>query len=194
LQFTQVRYKHGEEKIRIISARKASPRALPHHSVTRSAGSYRGSPGNPIPRSTIRMRLNGNPGRPTFRWAVFTGQSTEPSRRCRGPSLVSRARQEVPDIHERGPSNAKCKRHSRLRSTASSTKRLPKSFPSAAQKEETTMSHREFPNGWSEDKVRRVLAHYQEQSDEDALLEDEAGIEPSETVMSVPHDLVPNLD
>jgi len=35
-----------------------------------------------------------------------------------------------------------------------------------------------------------VLEHYEEQSEEDAVLEDEAGIESSETVMNVPHDLV----
>jgi hypothetical protein len=55
------------------------------------------------------------------------------------------------------------------------------------------MSQGRFPTGWSEDKVRRVLAHYEDQSEEDALLEDEAGIEPSETVMNVPHDLVPKV-
>jgi hypothetical protein len=35
-----------------------------------------------------------------------------------------------------------------------------------------------------------VLAHYKGQTEEDALSEDEAGVEPSETVMNVPHDLV----
>jgi hypothetical protein len=64
---------------------------------------------------------------------------------------------------------------------------------SQAKKKETTMSQRKFPAGWDEDKVRRVLAHYEEQTGEDALLEDEAGIEPSETVMNVPHDLVPKV-
>ncbi len=53
------------------------------------------------------------------------------------------------------------------------------------------MSKTEFPEGWDEDKVRRVLAHYDEQSEDDALAEDEAGIQPSETVMEVPHQLVP---
>jgi hypothetical protein len=38
-----------------------------------------------------------------------------------------------------------------------------------------------------------VLAHYEKQSEDDALLEDEAGMEPSETVMNVPHDLVPKV-
>jgi hypothetical protein len=55
------------------------------------------------------------------------------------------------------------------------------------------MSQGKFPTGWDEEKVRRVLAHYEEQTEEDALLEDEAGIEPSETVMNVPHDLVPKV-
>jgi len=55
------------------------------------------------------------------------------------------------------------------------------------------MSQSKFPSGWDEEKVRRVLAHYEEQTEEDALLEDEAGIEPSETVMNVPLDLVPKV-
>jgi hypothetical protein len=55
------------------------------------------------------------------------------------------------------------------------------------------MSQPEFPAGWSEKKVRGVLAHYEEQSEDDALLEDEAGIAPSETVMNVPYDLVPKV-
>jgi hypothetical protein len=55
------------------------------------------------------------------------------------------------------------------------------------------MSQSKFPAGWDEEKVRRVLAHYEQQTDEDALLEDEAGLEPPETVMNVPHDLVPKV-
>jgi len=52
------------------------------------------------------------------------------------------------------------------------------------------MSENKFPSDWDEEKVRRVLAHYEEQTEEDALAEDEAGIQPSETVMNVPHELV----
>ena len=55
------------------------------------------------------------------------------------------------------------------------------------------MSQNKFPVGWDEEKVRRVLSYYEEQTEEDALIEDEAGIEPSETVMNVPHDLVPKV-
>jgi hypothetical protein len=55
------------------------------------------------------------------------------------------------------------------------------------------MSPNKFPAGWDEKKVRRVLAHYEEQSEEDAVLEDEAGVEPSPTVMKVPLHLVPKV-
>jgi hypothetical protein len=52
------------------------------------------------------------------------------------------------------------------------------------------MSQARFPEGWSEEKVRRVLAHYEEQPEDEALAEDEAGIESTETVMNIPHELV----
>jgi hypothetical protein len=52
------------------------------------------------------------------------------------------------------------------------------------------MSENKFPADWDEQKVRRVLAHYEEQTEEDALAEDEAGIQPSDTVMNIPHELV----
>jgi hypothetical protein len=38
-----------------------------------------------------------------------------------------------------------------------------------------------------------VLAYYEQQTEEDALIEDEAGVESSETVMSVPRKLVPKV-
>ena len=47
------------------------------------------------------------------------------------------------------------------------------------------MNDQRFPEGWDEEKVRRVLADYEQQMDEDALIEDEAGVEPGETVMNV---------
>ena len=52
------------------------------------------------------------------------------------------------------------------------------------------MSQNKLPIGWDEKKVRSVLAHYEQQTEEAAVVEDQAGIEPSETVMNVPHDLV----
>lgn len=54
------------------------------------------------------------------------------------------------------------------------------------------MSETKFPRGWDEDRVRRVLEHYERQSDEEALAEDEAAYESTtHTVMEVPVDLVP---
>lgn len=55
------------------------------------------------------------------------------------------------------------------------------------------MSNENLPEGWDDEKVRRVLAYYEQQSEEDALIEDEAGVESSETVMSVPRELVPKV-
>ena len=52
------------------------------------------------------------------------------------------------------------------------------------------MSQNKFPDGWDEGKVQRVLAHYAEQTEDEASAEDELGVQPSETVMNVPHDLV----
>jgi hypothetical protein len=52
------------------------------------------------------------------------------------------------------------------------------------------MSQNKFPDGWDENRVRRVLAEYEEQGEDEALAEDEAGIRSPATVMSVPHDLV----
>jgi hypothetical protein len=51
--------------------------------------------------------------------------------------------------------------------------------------------HDRFPPGWSEERVRRLLAHYEDQSEEEALAEDEAAFESTtETVMGIPNELV----
>jgi hypothetical protein len=42
------------------------------------------------------------------------------------------------------------------------------------------MSQNNFPDGWDEDKARRVIAHYEGQTEEEAAAEDEAGIKASE--------------
>lgn len=56
------------------------------------------------------------------------------------------------------------------------------------------MRQKRFPAGWDEDRVRRVLAHYEEQTEEEAVAEDEAAVEePDRTVMEVPITLVPAI-
>ena len=48
-----------------------------------------------------------------------------------------------------------------------------------------------FPQGWDEERVRSVLAHYEQQTEEEAVAEDEAAFaDENETVMKVPHRLV----
>jgi len=49
-----------------------------------------------------------------------------------------------------------------------------------------------FPPGWDESRVKRVLEHYESQSEYEALAEDEAAYEDSnQTFMEVPNELVP---
>jgi hypothetical protein len=56
------------------------------------------------------------------------------------------------------------------------------------------MSRTSFPPGCDEDRVKRVLAHYESQTDEEAVAEDEAAWEEiSHTKMDVPVELVPTV-
>ena len=51
-----------------------------------------------------------------------------------------------------------------------------------------------FPPGWGEARVRKVLEHYEQQTEEEAVAEDEAALErPQGTVMEVPTDVVPRI-
>jgi hypothetical protein len=53
--------------------------------------------------------------------------------------------------------------------------------------------HPKLPVGWDESKIKRVLSAYESQSETEAVAEDEAGVAPSDTVMKVPHALVPQV-
>ena len=56
------------------------------------------------------------------------------------------------------------------------------------------MSESRYPAGWDEARVKRVLDHYETQTDEEAVAEDEASWEgTSHTKMDVPVDLVPTV-
>jgi len=49
-----------------------------------------------------------------------------------------------------------------------------------------------FPKGWAEDRVKRVLNHYENQTEGEAVAEDEAAWEDtSHTFIEVPNELVP---
>jgi len=54
------------------------------------------------------------------------------------------------------------------------------------------MKQTRFPKGWDEERVRKVLAHYERQTEEEAVAEDEAAYEdPTHAVVEVPVELVP---
>ena len=54
------------------------------------------------------------------------------------------------------------------------------------------MNESKFPSGWDEQRVKRILAHYESQTDEEAVAEDEAAYEETTiTTMGVPIELVP---
>ena len=56
------------------------------------------------------------------------------------------------------------------------------------------MKKSKFPPGWDEERVNRVLSHYESQSEEEAVAEDEAAFETTgQTVMKVPAKLVPTI-
>jgi hypothetical protein len=54
------------------------------------------------------------------------------------------------------------------------------------------MSKQKFPPGWDEDRVKRLMAHYEEMDEDEQVAEDEAAAEvEGQTLMVVPTDLVP---
>ena len=56
------------------------------------------------------------------------------------------------------------------------------------------MRQSKFPPGWDEDRVQRVIAHYEQQSEEEAVAEDEAALEGQDTaIMEIPKELVPTV-
>jgi hypothetical protein len=56
------------------------------------------------------------------------------------------------------------------------------------------MKQNKFPPGCDEKKVQRVLKHYEQQTEEEAVAEDEAAYEDStQAIMEVPRELVPSI-
>jgi hypothetical protein len=54
------------------------------------------------------------------------------------------------------------------------------------------MKQSRFPKGWDEDRVKRVLDHYENLTEDEAVAEDEAAWEDtSHTFIEVPNELVP---
>jgi hypothetical protein len=56
------------------------------------------------------------------------------------------------------------------------------------------MKQQHYPTGWNEERVRRLLSHYERQTEEEAVAEDEAALRRrDQTVMVVPKQLVPTI-
>ena len=54
------------------------------------------------------------------------------------------------------------------------------------------MKQSRFPKGWDEERVKRVLDQYENQTEDEAVAEDEAAWEDaSQTFVEVPNELVP---
>ncbi len=59
---------------------------------------------------------------------------------------------------------------------------------------EKAMIEKNFPPGWDEQRVRKVLEHYESQSEDEAVAEDEAAYEGrTRSFVEVPVDLVPKV-
>lgn len=57
---------------------------------------------------------------------------------------------------------------------------------------EAMMSRSNFPEGWDEARVRKLLEHYEHQTEDEAVAEDEAAYEDrKESLVGVPVELVP---
>ena len=56
------------------------------------------------------------------------------------------------------------------------------------------MKQSKFPPGWDEKRVKKVLAHYESQTEEETVAEDEAAfVAAGQTVMEIPTELVPKV-
>ncbi len=57
-----------------------------------------------------------------------------------------------------------------------------------------TMKKNQFPKGWDEHRVRKVIDHYENQTDTEALSEDESAWKKrTETFIEVPIKLLPQI-
>ena len=56
------------------------------------------------------------------------------------------------------------------------------------------MSEQRFPSGWDEKRVREVLAHYENQTEDEEFAEVESALESDNiTMVAVPTELVPEV-
>jgi hypothetical protein len=51
----------------------------------------------------------------------------------------------------------------------------------------------DLPTDWSEDKIKRVIDHYESQSEDEAIAEDKAAFTVEKTLMQIPIELVADV-
>jgi hypothetical protein len=63
-----------------------------------------------------------------------------------------------------------------------------------SDKEEIKMSEQEFPPGWDEKRVKDLIAHYENQTEDEEFADIEAALEAEDvTLMAIPTELVPEV-
>jgi hypothetical protein len=78
----------------------------------------------------------------------------------------------------------------RLRAWRKSEKGVPATTAEKAQ----MSTQNQFPDGWDEDRIREVIEHYDNQTEDEELAELEAAQNgPSVTMMPIPTELVPEV-
>jgi hypothetical protein len=56
------------------------------------------------------------------------------------------------------------------------------------------MKKNKFPKGWDEGKIKKILAHYEKQTEKQALDEDEAAYkDKTQSIIEVPVQLIPTI-
>jgi hypothetical protein len=78
------------------------------------------------------------------------------------------------------PSNARslsCRRSGGVEQVGGVFERKQVPYPRTPPYLATAMKQAKYPDGWDEARVKRVLAHYEQQSDEEAVAEDEARVD-----------------
>ena len=54
------------------------------------------------------------------------------------------------------------------------------------------MKQSKFPPNWDDKRVQKVIAHYEQQTEDEAIAEDEAAFgDSSQTVIEIPQELIP---
>ena len=95
----------------------------------------------------------------------------------------------LPHIYEHGVTEREV--HEVLRTRGED---LPGSKNSRIKLGQTAMSQQKFPPGWDEQRVRDVLSHYEDQSEDEQFAEIEAAREAEGTIlMAVPTELAPEI-